>query len=146
MTEHLQIKRTTVQGDGTAFVPNGGSRRDTAIILVGTARDHGIDQRSIRAVQGGFYVSEDLAEVLFNEEALEEETENPDDSESGLDFDPSEMNIPEVKDLVTGENVETVLSVEQEGKNRPSLIEWLEQYIQETSGDRAAKNNAEEEE
>jgi hypothetical protein len=51
----------------TAFVPNGDSRKDTAILLVGTALEHGIDQHSIRTVSGGFRITEELADVLYSD-------------------------------------------------------------------------------
>lgn len=54
-------------GVNSVFVPNGDSRQETAILLVGTADEYGIDQRSIRAVSGGFYVSDELASVLYDE-------------------------------------------------------------------------------
>ena len=49
------------------FVPNGESRTDTAILLVGTADEHGIDQHEIVATDGGFYISDRLADVAFEE-------------------------------------------------------------------------------
>lgn len=49
----------------TAFVPNGDSRKDTAIVLIGTAQEHDLDDsREVAAVQGGFYISDALADVL----------------------------------------------------------------------------------
>jgi hypothetical protein len=58
----------------TAFVPNGDSRRDTAVLLVGTATEYGIDQHSIKAVGGGFRITEELAAVLYDED---EHTQEP---------------------------------------------------------------------
>lgn len=49
------------------FVPDGDSRKDTAIVLVGTADEHGIDQRLIRAVQGGFYIPAELDVLIYGE-------------------------------------------------------------------------------
>jgi hypothetical protein len=49
----------------TAFVPNGESRRDTAIILIGTAQEHGLDDSTeVVAANGGFYISDALADAL----------------------------------------------------------------------------------
>lgn len=60
----------------TAFVPDGAgrglSRRDTAVLLVGTADEHGIDQHSIKMVQGGFRITEELADVLYDESETQE--------------------------------------------------------------------------
>ena len=50
-----------------AFVPDGASRTDTAILLVGTATEFGISQRDIRATTGGFYISAALADVIYSE-------------------------------------------------------------------------------
>lgn len=61
------------------FVPNGDSRRDTAIILVGTAEEYGIDQRSIKSTAGGFYITNELAALVYDDdepmEMVESESE-----------------------------------------------------------------------
>jgi hypothetical protein len=62
----------------TAFVPNGDNRRDTATILLGTAQEHGLDDsREVVAVQGGFYISDKLADVLYDEGVSEEPEPKP---------------------------------------------------------------------
>lgn len=63
---------STERANYTAFVPNGDSRQETAIILVGTAEEHGIDQRSIQATRGGFNITEELADVLYDESTPDE--------------------------------------------------------------------------
>jgi hypothetical protein len=55
----------------TAFVPNGDSRKDTAVLLVGTAAEYGIDQHSIKTVSGGFRITEELADVLYSDTKTE---------------------------------------------------------------------------
>lgn len=60
----------------TAFVPQGDSRQETAQMLVQTAREHGIDQRSIRLAKGGFDITDELAE------ALGEDVEDDEDDET----------------------------------------------------------------
>lgn len=50
------------------FVPNGPSRKDTAVLLVGTAAEFGIDQRSIRALRSGFEISDELASLIYDED------------------------------------------------------------------------------
>lgn len=57
----------------TVFVPNGASRKDTATVLVGTADEYGIDQRSIRATRGGFYVTDELADLIYADEDAADE-------------------------------------------------------------------------
>lgn len=49
------------------FVPDGKSRKDTATLLVGTADEYDIPQRDIKAVRGGFTISDALARVLYDE-------------------------------------------------------------------------------
>jgi hypothetical protein len=52
----------------SVYVPNGESRQETAVLLVGTAEEHGIDQREIRASNGGFFISEALADLLYDDQ------------------------------------------------------------------------------
>lgn len=49
---------------GMVFVPNGESRQQTAILLVGTADEFTVPQREIKATTGGFYISQRLADIL----------------------------------------------------------------------------------
>lgn len=57
------------------FVPNGASRQETAILLVGTAEEFGVSQQDIRVVQGGFMISDALNDILTSE--LEDEDPKP---------------------------------------------------------------------
>jgi hypothetical protein len=58
----------------TAFVPDGESRRDTAIILIGSAREYGLDDaKAVQAARGGFYISDELADLLNAEQEAEPE-------------------------------------------------------------------------
>lgn len=52
------------------FVPNAdfGSRRETAIVLVGTAEENGLNVREIKTLGGGFEISEELAAILYPED------------------------------------------------------------------------------
>jgi hypothetical protein len=56
-------------GRVSQFIANdhAGSRKDTAVLLVGTAREFGINQRDIRTTTSGFYISDALATVLYDE-------------------------------------------------------------------------------
>lgn len=49
------------------FVPNGDSREETAVLLVGTAREYGINVREIKVRSGGFEIPDELADVLYND-------------------------------------------------------------------------------
>lgn len=51
------------------FVPNdhAGTRKDTAVLLVGTASEFGLPQRSIRTTTAGFWITDKLASVLYDE-------------------------------------------------------------------------------
>lgn len=57
------------------FVPETemGSRQDTAVLLVGTAREFGIDQHAIKSTHGGYWITDELAALVYDE--AEEETE-----------------------------------------------------------------------
>jgi hypothetical protein len=48
------------------FIPNdaAGDRRRTAVLLVGTADEKGIDQRDIATTHTGFYISDAVADAL----------------------------------------------------------------------------------
>lgn len=117
------------------FVPNGESRRDTLTLLLGTAQEYGIDAHAVKSDPGrtGFYVTQELADLLYEE---------PDGDDESFDVDAA--SIPEVKDFVTEftETLADVLAAEQAGKNRVTLVEWLNQ---QTSGNRAEKNTDTEE-
>jgi hypothetical protein len=52
-----------------------GTRADTAALLVGTAREFGIDQHDIKRAFNGYYISDRLADVL--------EAESDEDEVSG---------------------------------------------------------------
>lgn len=67
------------------FVPAdaAGERSDTAALLVGTAREFGIHQRSIKRVSGGYVITDELADILEAEYADEEETEGTESKVSG---------------------------------------------------------------
>ena len=52
----------------TVFVPTTReSRKDTAILLVGTAREFGISQHAILSRQGGYLITQELADVIERE-------------------------------------------------------------------------------
>ncbi len=59
------------------FVQNdtAGTRQDTAVLLVGTAREFDISQQDIQSTQGGFWITEALADVLYAEAEQEAEPE-----------------------------------------------------------------------
>lgn len=61
----------------TVFVPEStmGSRQETAVLLVGTAREFGIDQHAIVSTQGGYWITEELAAIVYDEGDQIEEPE-----------------------------------------------------------------------
>lgn len=63
----------SLAGTHPYFVENAaaGTRKDTATLLVGTAREFGISQRSIKSSRTGFYITEELADVLYSEAEAE---------------------------------------------------------------------------
>lgn len=62
------------------FVPADavGTRSETAALLVGTAREFGISQHSIKRAGNGYYITNELADILeaeYAEDEVQEETE-----------------------------------------------------------------------
>lgn len=55
--------------DRPVFVPFGDNRKETAVVLVGTAREFGIHQRAVLAAAGGFWITEELAAHVFEDQA-----------------------------------------------------------------------------
>lgn len=78
------------------FVPNGESRYETAVLLVGTADEHGIRQQDVQASNGGFFITEELADLVY-EGQVPEEPEPVDTSDVEPLGDPEsseEPNLP----------------------------------------------------
>jgi hypothetical protein len=63
------------------FVPNGAgghSRRDLAVILIGGAREAGLDDaKHVRAVQAGFYISDEMYALLEEADETEPQQDEP---------------------------------------------------------------------
>lgn len=58
---------------GDVFIPNGDSRRETAILLLGTAEENHLPPEDIHAdPHGGFWITDDLADILYDEGVIEE--------------------------------------------------------------------------
>lgn len=128
--------RSTKYPETPYFVPNGADREETAVLLVGTAREFGLSQRSIRVTVGGFKISEELADLIYED--------NAGDGAADDTFVVADYSVADVKEFVTSnpDEAEAVLAAEVEGKNRKSLVEWLGEFNNtETSGDRAEKNS-----
>lgn len=138
------------RGGLSAFVPNGDNRKDTAILLVGLVREHGLSHRSIQVTPSGFYVSDELADILESEGT---EVEVPEEEDSEVDeevadgYDPADYNIAQVKEFISEhpDLAEDVLASEESGENRATLVKWLNETI-DASGNRAEKNEAQEKE
>lgn len=58
------------------FVPadTEGTRKETAILLVGTAREFGIPQREIASTMGGFNISQRVFDAVWPTDEVEEAT------------------------------------------------------------------------
>lgn len=108
-------------GGLTAFVEStGADRRDTAIILIGTAREAGLDdQHHVKSTTGGYYISDELADILYDEDA------EGDEEVSGNESDEDE---------------------EQETEEPTEAPKTRSKRAKKASGDRAAKNDSNEEE
>jgi hypothetical protein len=74
------------------FVPNdtAGTREDTAVLLVGTAKEHGLPQRDIASTHGGYWITSRLADLVFEEGEEIPEDDGADASDEGQDTAESE--------------------------------------------------------
>ncbi len=110
-------------GRHTVFVPedSAGTRQETAVLLVGTAREFGIHQRDIKSAHGGFWITDVLADVLYDEAAEPVE--------------PEPESVPAVSTAQTKAKKSTTT------KAKASTTSTTQ-----TSGDRAAKNEPTEKE
>lgn len=63
--------------DLTHFVPDsaGGTRQETAALLVGTAQEFSMDVRVVKATDGGFFITDELAAMVYGEPEPEPEAE-----------------------------------------------------------------------
>lgn len=102
-----------------AFVPSGENVRETARMLVEAADEHGISQRAIRATNGGFDITEELADVLG-------EADVEDLDEAGLD----EQDGDEIPKSVPAT------------QTNPQSRKGQGDSTAKTSGNRAAKNTS----
>lgn len=68
----------------SVFVPNNmmGSRHETAVLLVGTAREFGIHQRDIASTSNGFYITPELEALIYDEGEEVDEDEQGETAES----------------------------------------------------------------
>lgn len=140
------------------FIPDAhsGRRGLTAVLLTGTAKEFGIDQRDIRSTRGGFYITPRMLEALGDEIVLalvpDDEDEDEDvevedeDVEVDLgdaepldeadaepyDYDPADYSIDEVKATVSEDpytdTVDYVIEKEKAGKARKTLLTWLAEF------------------
>lgn len=68
---HTAIKHPVFVANDTA-----GTRRDTAVLLVGTAREFKIHQRAIQSTHNGYWITDELADVLYDEGVTDEVSGN----------------------------------------------------------------------
>jgi hypothetical protein len=125
------------------FIPAdyAGSRKDTAVLLVGTAREFGIDQHNIRRTGSGYTITDRLLDVLIEQSDEDSGEQSGEVEVSGNDaLDPGEHTIADIKSHVTEhpDEAEAILSAEQSGQNRVTLVQWLAEFTN-ASGNRAAK-------
>lgn len=147
---------------GTTFIPNGtippgGSVKDTAVLLIGTALDWDLPVDAVFATNKGFLVSDDLAVVLAGEGILPydegmspinngvetspvipeivsgNETVPEDETVEDETYDPADYTVESVKAELTDaddtEFAEGVLAAEEAGKNRATLVSWIQDYL-----------------
>lgn len=86
-----------------------GSRKETAVLLVGTADEFKIDQRSIRMVRNGFRITQDLYDVLYDDadnaaeaEAAESEDKTEDAGDTEVKTEEPETKAKTTKKKTSG--------------------------------------------
>jgi hypothetical protein len=148
----------------TAFVPNGDNRQDTAVYLLAAAKDHGMDEtRVVAATQGGFYISDALADALGEEPEVTTEDADPTAPAAEPVTEPDKSEVEKAKDQLEAEKAKDQL--EAENPPVPDAQEAVDEAIapgvetetteappqaqnqarrKTTSGNRAAKQNSEE--
>ena len=73
----------------SAFVPKGDDRRATARALVELADEHNIPQTSIQSANDGFYITDELADVLYDEGTEDDETVDESTDEAPAETAPT---------------------------------------------------------
>ena len=117
------------------FIPQGDDRQETASILVGTAEGFDISTRDILSAPRGFWVTERLADLLVDEGIIEAPEPEADPAEAAeADAEAPEA---EAEAEADAEAPEAEAEAEAEPKKKGST--------KKTSGNRAAKNNTDEE-
>lgn len=123
------------------FVPHRGRREEIAVLLTGTADEHGIDQRDIQLTHGGFLITEELADLVYEDQPADDGAlDSPEPSGTDNETDPvviefisDEFKVSEAQDFVTEHpmSAEVVLAAEQSenGQHRPTLVKWLTDFI-----------------
>lgn len=107
------------------FVPNGESRRDTAILLTGTAEEFGLSKRDIKVVGSGFHITDELAEHLGLD--LDAPEGEPVEVDPDADPDDEEDDVPpyeewEYADLKTEVSTR---GIETEDQKKDTLVAAL---------------------
>ena len=126
--------RSTKYPETPVFVPNGDSQEETAVLLVGTAKEYGLSNRSVRASMGGFWISEALADLVYGEAEPEAAaTVTPAEAVEAEPVEPAEAVEAEA---VTPAEPETVEPVEPEAKKPVKRS-----TKKKTSGNRAEKTD-----
>lgn len=146
--------------DLRVFVPNGDSGRDTAVLLIGSAKDAEVDTKSVQKVSGGYLVPFDLVEYLVDEGVIydpddedfdaADEPGDEDEEEQDEPYLPADHTVEDVKAYVEAnpDALDAVILSEGAGKNRTTLMDWLHERQAETnaSGNRAEENQAQDKE
>lgn len=101
----------------SAFIPHQGDPQGTAQVLVQTARENEIDQRSIQAAQGGFNVTEELADVLYEVDYSGDDLDDLDDDPDAADPDPVDPDAESDKSDEGGKTTKTSGNRAEKNKN-----------------------------
>lgn len=125
------------------FVENNarGSREETAVLLVGTADEFGIDQRDIKMVRGGFRISQAMLDALNEDYEDGGYDEDEPDGDPEVEDGSEAVEVPDSGDAsaeVDPRSVEALAGAQEAAEPVQEAVE-TKATPKKTSGTRAAK-------
>lgn len=128
------------------FVPDAtfGGRRDTAIALTGAADEFGISQRAVKATAGGFRITDELANLVFEDVDGGDEGDETDEQKAAREAAEAEAAEAEAERLAAEQAEAERLAAEQaeaeaKAPKDSETKDAKSKGSKQTSGNRAAK-------
>lgn len=123
------------------FVPDAtfGGRRDTAIALTGAADEFGISQRAVKATAGGFRITDELANLVFEDVDGGDEGDETDEQKAAREAAEAEAERLAAEqaeaERLAAEQAEAEAKAPKDSETKDAKSKGSKQ----TSGNRAAK-------